>query len=154
MSSATFCRADLIRVQVYITILAALPTLPPTLRSSINHNLTEILQLHEEILGELHRVVPQSEYTQSQFSGSLVLPPDLTRRNSWGGVGLHRRWKSLDTVPEQAPGVSWMQSVPGILSDPQSAAEVSKVFGKKVRTSVWSLYLSLTMTPDESLLHI
>lgn len=132
----------LIGRQVYITILAALPTLPATLRCSINHNLTEILQLHEEILGEMHRVVPLSEYTQPQLNGPALLPPVLSRRNSWGGRGPHRRWKSLDAVPEQVTGTHWMQSVPGILSDPQSAAEVSRVFGKKVEAldpNTWTL---------------
>lgn len=117
---------------MYITILASLPTLPAGLRSSINHNLTEILQLHEEILGDLHRVVPHSEYSQPQIGGNGLLPPGSSRPSSWGGPSQHRRWKSLDAVPEQAPGASWLQHVPGILSDPQTAAEVSKIFGKKV----------------------
>ncbi|KAK0383235.1 hypothetical protein NLU13_9148 [Sarocladium strictum] len=119
-------------MNVYITILASTPTLPAGLRTSINHNLTEIVQLHEEILGDLHRVVPDSEYTQPQVDMPALLPPTLVRRNSWASPGRHRRWKSLDAVPEQQTGVTWLQNVPGILSDPQTAAEVSKVFGKRI----------------------
>ncbi|PHH87009.1 hypothetical protein CDD83_9425 [Cordyceps sp. RAO-2017] len=79
-------------MNVYLTILASLPSMCTGLRSSINKNLTEIVELHEEILGELHRAVPHSEYTQPQ----------------------------------------WLQSVPGMLAEPQVVAEVSKVFAKKM----------------------
>ena len=92
------------------------------LRSSINRNLTEIVELHEELLGDLHRAVPNSEYTQ------MELPAALTRSATQG----HRRMRSLDAVPENRDGMSWLGNVPGIVADPQDAAEVAKVFGKKV----------------------
>jgi hypothetical protein len=121
--------------QVYITILASMPTLPAGLRTSINHNLTEIVQLHEEILGELHRVIPDSEYTQPQIEAPMLLPPTTgsTQRGHSTCIDGHRRWKSLDGGPERPKGVQWLHDVPGILSEPQIAADVSKIFGKKVR---------------------
>ncbi|KAH7137148.1 RSP protein [Dactylonectria estremocensis] len=111
-------------MNVYITILASLPTLPMRLRSSINRNLTEIVELHEELLGDLHRVIPHSEYTQLDFSLSLPKPKNL-------GNG-HRRWWSHDGVPESQIGAAWLQNVPGMVSEPQVAAEVAKIFGKKM----------------------
>ncbi|KAF7537888.1 hypothetical protein G7Z17_g12762 [Cylindrodendrum hubeiense] len=111
-------------MNVYITILASLPTLPMRLRSSINRNLTEIVELHEEILGDLHRVIPHSEYTQLDLSLSFAKPTNH-------GNG-HRRWWSHDGISEIQNGVAWLHNVPGMVSDPQVAAEVAKIFGKKM----------------------
>ncbi|RFU72294.1 round spore [Trichoderma arundinaceum] len=115
-------------MNVYVTILAALPSICVGLRSSINQNLTEIVKLHEELLGELHRAVPHSEYTQVAVSSSLSPLPnaDGLRAHS------HRRWSSLGTIPDKNMKARWLLKAPGMLSDPQVAAEVSKVFGKKI----------------------
>ncbi|KAK4186442.1 hypothetical protein QBC35DRAFT_268983 [Podospora australis] len=111
-------------MNVYVTILASLPTLPAGLRSSINRNLTDIVELHEEMLGELHRAVPHSEYTQ------LDIPPHLPPATT-AGRG-HQRWRSLDAVPEDNGGISWLLEVPGIVAEPQTVAEVAKIFKKKM----------------------
>ncbi|KAK1994235.1 RhoGEF domain-containing protein [Colletotrichum falcatum] len=110
-------------MNVYITILASLPTLPMGLRSSINRNLTDIVELHEELLGELHRVVPDSEYTQ------IEVPPLPNNAADRG----HRRLRSLDSVPEDDErAISWLQEVPGMVSEAQIAGDVAKVFSRKM----------------------
>ncbi|KAJ0166743.1 hypothetical protein CTA2_6071 [Colletotrichum tanaceti] len=110
-------------MNVYITILASLPTLPMGLRSSINRNLTDIVELHEELLGELHRVVPDSEYTQIEIPPS---PSGPTGRR-------HQRLRSLDSVPEDdGRAISWLQEVPGMVSEAQIAGDVAKVFSRKM----------------------
>lgn len=86
--------------------------------------MTEIVQLHEEILGELHRVVPDSEYTQL----------DVTRQPKKALKRPHHRWRSLDSVPENTEHISWLQRVPGMVADSQIAEEVAKIFGKRVRS--------------------
>lgn len=112
--------------QVYINILASLPTLPAGLRSSINRNLTDIVELHDEILGELHRVVPYSEYTQVDF-------PSKALSSNFHG---HRRWRSLGTVPEDKnSSMTWLRDVPGMTTDPRVAAEVARIFSSKVGAS-------------------
>ncbi|KAL5085339.1 hypothetical protein Trisim1_010672 [Trichoderma cf. simile WF8] len=113
-------------MNVYVTILAALPSICVGLRSSINQNLTEIVKLHEELLGELHRAVPHSEYTQADAT------PPLTHLPNFDYPYSHRRWSSLGAVPEQNTKARWLLKAPGMLSDPQVAAEVSKAFGKKI----------------------
>ncbi|KAL2757104.1 hypothetical protein ACRALDRAFT_1041527, partial [Sodiomyces alcalophilus JCM 7366] len=110
-------------INVYVTILASLPTLPAGLRSSINRNLTDIIELHEEILGDLHRAVPNSEYTQTD----AVFPPPSASA-AWG----HRRWRSLDAVPEDKDTRSWLQYAPGIASEAQVAGDVAKIFSRKI----------------------
>ncbi|ORY66430.1 uncharacterized protein BCR38DRAFT_484059 [Pseudomassariella vexata] len=110
-------------MNVYVTILASLPTQQMGLRSSINRNLTDVVELHEDILGELHRVVPNSEYTQTD---QLPPAPKPVSRPT------HGRWRSLDSVPEDIVGGSWLQTVPGMTAEPDVAAEVAQVFGRRM----------------------
>lgn len=109
-------------------MLAALPTSPAGLRSTVNRNLTDLIELHEEVLGELHRAVPDSEYTQLD----LPTPPATTMKQSNASIQGHRRWRSLDVVPEGRDEVSWLRDVPGMVAEPQAAAEVARVFLKRV----------------------
>ncbi|KAK6587176.1 hypothetical protein PZA11_000466 [Diplocarpon coronariae] len=44
-------------INVYVTLLASIPSLSLNLRASINRNLNEIVELHEDLLGEIHRVM-------------------------------------------------------------------------------------------------
>ncbi|KAK8114263.1 RhoGEF domain-containing protein [Apiospora kogelbergensis] len=110
-------------MNVYVTILASLPTQHQGLRSSINRNLTDIVELHEGILGELHRVVPNSEYTQLQQIQPAHKPPP--RPN-------HQRWYSLDSVPEVKDGTPWLRDIPGMVAEPTVAADVAQVFGDRM----------------------
>ncbi|KAI0442464.1 Dbl homology domain-containing protein [Xylaria telfairii] len=110
-------------MNVYVTILASLPTQHHGLRSSINQNLTDIIELHEEILGELHRIVPDSEYTQPECIA--VKPSSLPSQQ-------HHRWHSLDSVPEDRGGRSWLHSIPSVVAEPNIAAGVAQIFGNKM----------------------
>ncbi|PNH64059.1 hypothetical protein VD0001_g8964 [Verticillium dahliae] len=109
-------------MNVYVTLLASLPTLPLGMRSSINRNLTDIIQLHEEILSDLHRVVPDSEYALPDFPR----PPAAST-----GQG-HRRWRSLDAVPEHHHPAPWIREAPSIGSEAQIAGDVARVFSRKM----------------------
>ncbi|CZT08433.1 uncharacterized protein RCO7_08214 [Rhynchosporium graminicola] len=106
---------------VYVTLLASIPSLSLSLRASINRNLNDIVELHEELLGELHRAVPHSEYTQPSAEVAISAPRHA-----------HHRWRSLDAVPEHVGGSSWLQKIPGMTAEPQVAADVARVFGKKM----------------------
>jgi hypothetical protein len=108
-----------------VTLLASIPSLSMSIRASINQNLNDIVELHEELLGDLYRVVPHSEYTQPDCNLPALSP-------SSNG---HYRWQSLDAVPENAKGLSWLQKVPGMTSEPKIAAEVARMFGNKVKCS-------------------
>lgn len=102
--------------------------MPLGLRSSINQNLAAIVELHEEILGDLHRAVPHSEYTQMD----LPLRPKEH-------IEKHKRIRSLDAVPEDDESVSWLEAVPGMVAEPNVAADVAKIFTDRVRQSCWVL---------------
>ncbi|RDW78177.1 Dbl-containing protein [Coleophoma crateriformis] len=109
-------------MNVYVTLLASVPSLSLHLRSSINRNLGEIVELHDEILGDLHRIVPHSEYTQNDYAEPI---PTLT-------VPGHHRWRSLNAVPEDICGSLWLQKIPGMTAEPRVAAKVAKSFAKKI----------------------
>ncbi|KAM3457901.1 hypothetical protein NHJ6243_007657 [Beauveria neobassiana] len=116
-------------MNVYVTTFAACPGYD-SLRLAIHQNLTEILRLHDEILGELHRAVPYSEYSYA----------DAQPKG-------HRRWSSVDL------------SRPDMLAEPQTAAQVAKIFSQKVkRFFVYEEYGArhenmLNSMPDASLSH-
>lgn len=94
------------------------------LRSSINRNLTDIVELHEEILDDLHRVVPNSEYAQ------LDQQPVSHKSNCRPG---HHRWRSLDFVAEDKGEASLLQHIPSMTAEPDMAAKAAQVFGQRVR---------------------
>ncbi|KXJ95337.1 hypothetical protein Micbo1qcDRAFT_217068 [Microdochium bolleyi] len=112
-------------MNVYITILASLPTQRKGLRQSINRNLNEIVELHQEMLGELHRSVPSTEFpvteAQAPARHSLLNP---TKR--------HHRWYSLDSVDEHRGGETKSQTTSSLTADPEIAAEVARIFGRRV----------------------
>lgn len=110
--------------KVYVTILASLPTSQHGLRASINQNLTDIIELHEEILGELQRVVPDSEYIEPEYV--VAKPSPLPHKE-------HHRWHDLNSVPEDNRRRSWLHNAPGVIAEPGIAAEVAQIFGRKVR---------------------
>lgn len=122
-------------MNVYVTILVSLPTMPSGLRSSINRNLADIIELHEELLGELHRVVPHSEYTQ------MSLRPESGTR-----VHGHNRIRSLDVVPEDNASMSWLETVPGMVAEPSVVADVAQVFTKKVPIACISFVVQHPLT--------
>lgn len=90
-------------LNVYVTTFAACPD-HESLRLALHRNLSEILRLHDEILGELHRAVPFSEYSYAD-----------------SGPKGHRRWTSVDLGRTD------------MLADPQTAAQVAKIFSQKVK---------------------
>lgn len=105
-------------------MLASLPSSHSGLRRSVNQNLCEILQLHEEILSEIGRAVLQSNDEELGQSCSTQ-PADLVLvKEEWSG-GSH--YACHDT--ERAAHVD---HPPGSFAGPQIVAEVSRVFEKKV----------------------
>lgn len=108
--------------QIYFNLLAKVPTIAQSLRASIERNLNEIAELHDEILGDLHRVVPHSEYSQDDY----IRAAGPTEKQD------HQRWRSLDAVPEHAGDLSWLQKFPGVTAEAHVAAEVARVFGQRV----------------------
>ncbi|RFU23773.1 hypothetical protein B7463_g12568, partial [Scytalidium lignicola] len=108
--------------QVYVTLLVSIPALSPGIRNSINQNLNDIVELHDEILGELHLVIPHSEYTQLDYKD----PNSIIQING------HKQWRSLDVVPGDTGETTWLHQTPGMTAEPNVAAKVAQVFVKRI----------------------
>ena len=70
---------------MYFTLLASTPSISPRKKESIQKSISQIIQLHEELLVELHQVVPQC------LDRVGTLSPLRHARNS-----KHTRWYSAD----------------------------------------------------------
>jgi hypothetical protein len=108
--------------KVYVTLLASIPTISLNLRTSINQNLNEIVELHEDILGELHRVVPHSEYSQMIYTQESATLTDQELRP----------WRGITVVLKPTGDFSRLQKLPGMTAEASIAADVARVFGQKV----------------------
>ncbi|KAJ6445632.1 membrane-associating domain-containing protein [Purpureocillium lavendulum] len=97
---------------VYVTILASLPTLCMGLRASINQNLTEIIELHEEILGDLHRVMSRFFIYKEYGAKYEMMIKDVSSANH--------------TMPQWDSYQKGLEVLASILSSAESAKEKSK----------------------------
>lgn len=88
-----------------------------------NKSLSDIIELHDQLLGELHKAVPDTQYNRTDDSHSkhsvAVLGPCVAKATS------HRRWVSLD-------GLSRSPTPESTSADAQVAGEVARVFAKIV----------------------
>ncbi|KAI9682192.1 MAG: hypothetical protein M1817_000246 [Caeruleum heppii] len=124
-----------ILVNVYFTLLASVTTVTPATRDSIHANILEILHMHEELLGALHCVIPNSEYTQD--------PPGVVSPEKTG----HVQWTNLDVVLEDGCTVtvprrsrrsadasqSGGTATVGLVASPRVAADVADVFSRMMK---------------------
>jgi hypothetical protein len=117
-------------------ILTALPTLSGHTKSSIQQNISQILQLHEELLDELHQAVPQADFTLSAQQETYP----VTKAK-------HIRFHSADIIPGRFAehkvtrrlrhsleiGRSPDRRPRGLVTDTKTAGDVAKIFNKHVR---------------------
>ncbi|KAF2483224.1 hypothetical protein BDY17DRAFT_250617 [Neohortaea acidophila] len=75
----------------YCTIIGHQPSPTSFARICAQKNISAMLQLHDDLLGQLHRIVPFAECDQRMAR----MPPGLPSSHS------HTRWHSVDVVPSQ-----------------------------------------------------
>lgn len=98
----------------------------------MHSNLIDIVELHDRILGDLHRVVPNSEYAGAPFIGFAHSLPAL----------MVQRGRSLDVVPEDRPEGLPFYGHSGLAADPETVGAAADVFAKIVRhTAPYSVML-------------
>lgn len=114
-----------------------MPTVSTQIRHSVEQIVTQIVELHDDVLGELYKVIPNAELTQPEPSESST----SSRRRK------HIRWHSADVaIPrsDAAPDARRLRhsfevnrtkdaKVPVITADTATVAKVAKVFNKLVR---------------------
>lgn len=82
-------------IQTYFTLLGHQQSGASFARVSARKTIAEMLHLHDDLLGELHTIVPFAEYDQNT---SRAAGP--SRRPS------HARWHSMDAVPQRTGPVT------------------------------------------------
>ncbi|KAF2820334.1 Rho guanyl nucleotide exchange factor [Ophiobolus disseminans] len=129
--------ADLkVLINDYFMILTTLPTLSSHTKSSIQQNISQILQLHEDLLNELHRVVPQADFTKSahheaypvtkakhiRFHSADIMPGRFAEHKT-----ARKLRHSLETgrSPDRRPR--------GLVTDTETVGGIAKIFNKHMK---------------------
>lgn len=119
-------------------ILTAVPALPAQTRASIQQNISQILQLHEDLLADLHMVVPHADRTQSAHQETYP----ITRAK-------HIRFHSADLMPERFVehkiarrlrhsldiGRSPNRRPQGLVTDTETVGDIARIFNIHVSVS-------------------
>ncbi|KAF2627569.1 hypothetical protein BU25DRAFT_392740 [Macroventuria anomochaeta] len=129
--------ADLkVLINDYFMILTALPALPGQTKSSIQQNIAQILQLHEDLLAELQQAIPQADFTKSaqqetypvtkakhiRFHSADIIP---------GRLGEHRATRRLRHSLEI--GRSPDRRPRGLVTDTQTVGNIAKIFNRHMK---------------------
>ena len=125
--------------QDYFMILTTLPTLPGQTRSSIQQNISQILQLHEDLLADLHQAIPQADFTRSanleaypvtkakhvRFHSADILPGRFAEHQVARRL---RHSLEIGRSPDRRPR--------GLVTDTKTVEKVAKIFNRHV-SSRW-----------------
>jgi hypothetical protein len=117
-------------------ILTALPTLLGQTKSSIQQNISQILQLHEDLLDELHRAVPQADFTKSahhetypvtkakhvRFHSADIIPGRLAEHKATRRL---RHSLEIGRSPDRRPR--------GLVTDTKTVGAIAKIFNKHMK---------------------
>jgi hypothetical protein len=125
--------------QAYFTIFVNQPTSASYARYTAQKTISELLRLHNDILGDLHATVPFAEYDQNIAKTKPTFMPS------------HARWHSVDVVPSRSrPGKHTLETIrqgrrslninrstdeehPLAHCSPSVVAEVAAIFQRQVR---------------------
>jgi hypothetical protein len=117
-------------------ILTALPNLSGQTKSSIQQNISQILQLHKDLLDELHHAVPRADFTKSVHHETYP----VTKAK-------HIRFHSADIIPERLAehkaarrlrhsleiGRSPDRRPRGLVTDTKTVGSIAKIFNKHMK---------------------
>jgi hypothetical protein len=117
-------------------ILTAVPSLSNQTKSSIQQNISQILQLHEDLLDELHNAIPQADLTNSaqhetypvtkakhiRFHSADIIPGRFAEHKAARRL---RHSLEIGRSPDRRPR--------GLVTDTQTAGNVAKIFNKHMK---------------------
>ena len=121
--------------QVYATLLPSSELLSDSAKASVSATLACMLQLHENILGQLYTAIPNAEYNQR-----LARDPPVFRMRS------HVRWHSTDSISSRFKDSRLARKLRhsldlslypkeyplGSVTEPLTATAVAKIFSSTV----------------------
>lgn len=116
-------------------ILTAIPALPGQTKSSIQHNIAQILQLHEDLLAELQQTVPQADFTKSaqhetypitkathiRFHSADIIPGRLVEHRATRRL---RHSLEIGRSPDRRPR--------GLIADTKTVGNIAQIFNRHV----------------------
>ncbi|KAF2127906.1 hypothetical protein P153DRAFT_318981 [Dothidotthia symphoricarpi CBS 119687] len=129
--------ADLkVLINDYFMILTALPSLSGQTKSSIQQNISQILQLHEDLLVDLHQTVPQADFTQSaqqetypvtkakhiRFHSADVIPGRFAEHKTTRRL---RHSLEIGRSPDRRPR--------GLVTDTKTVGDIARIFNKHMK---------------------
>lgn len=117
-------------------ILTALPNLSGQTKSSIQQNISQILQLHEDLLDELHQAVPQADFTKSahheaypvtkakhiRFHSADIIPGRFAEHKAARRL---RHSLEIGRSPDRRPR--------GLVTDTKTIGSIAKIFNKHMK---------------------
>ena len=127
-------------------ILTSVPALPSQTRVSIQQNISQILQLHEDLLNELHQAVPQADSTQSIQQEAYPVTKAKHIRFHSADIGrfaehnITRRLRhslEIGRSPDRRPR--------GLVTDTKTVGNIAKIFNKHVGNLPAIISLGLTI---------
>ncbi|KAH7086579.1 hypothetical protein FB567DRAFT_444803 [Paraphoma chrysanthemicola] len=129
--------ADLkVLINDYFMILTALPTISGHTKSSIQQNISQILQLHEDLLAELHHAVPQADISTSahhetypvtkakhiRFHSADIMPGRFAEHKAARRL---RHSLEIGRSPDRRPR--------GLVTDTRTVGSIAKIFNKHMK---------------------
>jgi hypothetical protein len=115
-------------------ILTSIPTIPSQTRVSIQQNISQILQLHEDLLAELHRAVPQAEFTQSAQQELHPITKAKHIRFHSADIGRFAEHKITRQLRHSLEiGRSPDRRPRGLVTNTKTVGEIARIFNKHVR---------------------
>ncbi|KAF2268311.1 Rho guanyl nucleotide exchange factor [Lojkania enalia] len=119
----------------YFMILASVPALSNHTRASIQHNISQILQLHQDLLAELHQAVPHADFTQSAQQETYPVTKakhirfhsaDMTGRFADNKVARRLRHSlEIGRSPDRRPRT--------LATDTKTVGSIAKIFNKHMK---------------------
>jgi hypothetical protein len=117
-------------------IFTAVPSLSGQTKSSIQQNISQILQLHEDLLDELHHVIPQADLTNSaqhetypvtkakhiRFHSADIIPGRFAEHKAARRL---RHSLEIGRSPDRRPR--------GLVTDTETVGNVAKIFNKHMK---------------------
>jgi hypothetical protein len=115
-------------------ILASIPTIPSQTRVSIQQNLSQILQLHEDLLTDLHQAVPQAEFTQSAQQEMYPVTKAKHIRFHSADIGRFAEHKVTRRLRHSLEiGRSPDRRPQALATDTKTVGDIARIFTKHVR---------------------
>lgn len=120
----------------YFMILTSVPTLSTHTRASIQHNIHQILQLHQDLLTDLQHAIPDADFTQSvqqetypvtkakhvRFHSADLMPGRFAEYKVTRGL---RHSLDIGRSPDHRPRT--------LATDAKTAGNIAKVFNKHMK---------------------